>query len=42
MAGEGRLAGADDAVGALDQEIQRLLPALTGYARGEAVGPAAG
>jgi two-component system, sensor histidine kinase and response regulator len=36
MAGEGRLAGADEAVAALDQEIQRLLPALLGYARGEA------
>jgi two-component system sensor histidine kinase/response regulator len=37
MAGEGRLTGADEAVAALDQEIQRLLPALRGYARGEAV-----
>jgi HPt (histidine-containing phosphotransfer) domain-containing protein len=41
MAGEGRLAGADEAVAALDQEIKRLLPALTAYARGESVGPEA-
>ncbi|MEP7120531.1 MAG: response regulator [Byssovorax sp.] len=40
MAGEGRLAGADEAVAALDLEIQRLLPALTGYARGDADAPA--
>jgi two-component system, sensor histidine kinase and response regulator len=38
MAGEGRLAGAEEAAAALDLEIQRLLPALTGYARGDAVG----
>jgi hypothetical protein len=38
MAGEGRLLGADEAVAALDLEIERLLPALTAYARGEAAG----
>jgi HPt (histidine-containing phosphotransfer) domain-containing protein len=38
MAGEGRLIGAEEAVKALDDEIQRLLPALTGYARGETAG----
>ena len=36
MAGDGRLAGAEEAAGNLDQEIQRLLPAMMGYARGEA------
>ena len=38
MAGEGRLSGAGEAADALDLEIQRLLPALTGFAREE--GPA--
>lgn len=33
MAGEGRLTGAEEAVVALDREIQRLLPALTRFAR---------
>jgi signal transduction histidine kinase/DNA-binding response OmpR family regulator len=37
MAGEGRLEGAGEAVATLDQEIQRLLPALIGHARGEAL-----
>ena len=35
MAGDRRLDGAEEAVGTLDQEIQRLLPALMGFARGE-------
>jgi CheY-like chemotaxis protein len=38
MAGEGRLAGAEEAVGALDQEVQRLLPALTRFARNQEAG----
>ncbi len=36
MAGEGRLNGAAEAADALDLEIQRLLPALTRFARSQA------